>query len=378
MTFSCNQLGCRIIEQLLPYASPENLERYIEAFTDQIRILSTDNFSSFVLEQLLCVCCSRATQHLQIEPELDDDETDEPATKKVKTDKPVTEKKDIVVYPQEHIDKCHAFTIKVAKYLLNNLEDFVWDPSANRMLRTSIKCLGGVISAPCEKPKSNLFGNANPEENNKNANKHAMPLVYRQVPAEFKEIVKEHGNRLSQWPQFKDMPYETLTSGLLQMLVFALKNTSKKLFRVVVKKLLDESFAPDSWLNSQDDDKKDVKIDLDNENENGDGEKEDISLKPLNLPPVFDSDPAVRLLEAVLHVARSKLYTQIYAKCFINRLAILSGMPGLNFTVQRLFDNCAVKEEVKIYFFNNPGYNDMTEVIAVNSINVVLNIVCIS
>lgn len=350
VTFSCNQLGCRIIEQLLPYASPENLERYIEAFTDQIRILSTDNFSSFVLEQLLCVCCSRATLHLQIEPELDDDETDEPATKKDKTEKAETEKKDIVTYPQEHIDKCHAFTIKVAKYLLNNLEDFVWDPSANRMLRTSIKCLGGVISAPCEKPKSNLFGNPNPEENNKNANKHAMPLVYRQVPAEFKEIVKEHGNRLSQWPQFKDMPYETLTSGLLQMLVFALKNTSKKLFRVVVKKLLDESFAPDSWLNSQDDDKKDVKIDLDDEYENGGDEKEEISLKPLNLPPVFDSDPAVRLLEAVLHVARSKLYTQIYAKCFINRLAILSGMPGLNFTVQRLFDNCTVKEEVNIVY----------------------------
>jgi hypothetical protein len=40
------------------------------------------------------------------------------------------------------------------------------------------------------------------------------------------------------------------------------------------------------------------------------------------------------------------MYTQIYAKCFINCLGQLATVPMLNFTVQRLIDNCQIKEEV--------------------------------
>lgn len=322
---SSNQLGCRVIEALLPLSSPEDLQRFITVFSEDLRVLCVDKYASFVLEQLLSVSCDRALKFDRTETE------DEPPSKKKKPES--------TPYPEEHVKFCHNFTIKVAKYLLNNLEDFVWDTSANSLLRTSLKSLGGVLSSPCERPRQNLFKENSDSTENAPKTKQNMILAYRNVPDEYKEIVKEHANRLSKWPQFAEMPYQTLTSGLLQMLVFALANTCKTATKEIAKQLLDESFAPDSWNDDTADEKKDKEklVDITDD---------DQSLAPPNLPPVFESEPAVRLLEALLHVARSKTYTQIYAKCFINRLAVLSKMPGLNFTVQRLFDNCAEKEEV--------------------------------
>lgn len=320
---------------MLPFSTPADLERFVGVFSEDLRVLSIDKYASFVLEQLLSVCCQRALEANENET------TEEPPPKKKKKSDDETPK---IKYPKEHIENCYNFTIKVSKFLLNNLEDFVWDASTNSLLRTSLKCLGGVVSSPCERARQNLFKNdekTGEEGTPKNVKKNNLPLAYREVPEEFKEIVKEHANRLTKWPQFTDMPYQTITSGLLQMLVFALGNSCKKMLKKVSKQLLDESFAPDSWTNTLNDDEKKDDKDLIEK-----GEEVDQSIRPPNLPPVFDSEPAVRLLEALLHVARSKTYTQIYAKCFINRLAILVVMPGLNFTVQRLFDNCTEKEEV--------------------------------
>ncbi|XP_077302700.1 nucleolar protein 9 [Arctopsyche grandis] len=339
VSLSCNQLGCRIIEELLPFSTPADLERFVGVFSEDLRVLGIDKYASFVLEQLLSVCCQRALEANETET------TEEPPPMKKKKSDDETPK---TKHPKEHIENCYNFTIKVSKFLLNNLEDFVWDASTNSLLRTSLKCLGGVVSSPCERARQNLFKNddkTGEEGIPKNVKKNNMPLAYREVPEEFKEIVKEHANRLTQWPQFTDMPYQTITSGLLQMLVFALGNSCKKTLKKVAKQLLDESFAPDSWTNSLNDDEKKDDKDLIEK-----GEEVDQSIRPPNLPLVFDSEPAVRLLEALLHVARSKTYTQIYAKCFINRLAILVVMPGLNFTVQRLFDNCTEKEEFEPMF----------------------------
>ncbi|CAF4860604.1 unnamed protein product [Pieris macdunnoughi] len=273
-----NQLGCRLVELLLPYSSSEDLERFIEILSPELRKLSADNFSSHVIETLLRVSCARATEHLQ--------ETDEPPVKKSKKDEK---------YSEEHIKACHEFTLKICKYALNNLEDFVWDQYANHILRSALKCLSGITLLPGEKPKVNLFKET--VQDKKGIPPHLTNMTYKVVPDEFKEIVTDFANRLSSWPQFKDMAYENLTSGLLQ-----------------------------------------------------EKDGEDKPLQGSNLPPVFESEPAVRLLEAALFVVKKKTYTQIYAKCFINRLGQLAAMPMLNFTVQRLIDNCQIKEEFEPMF----------------------------
>lgn len=259
-----NQLGCRIVELLLPYSSPENLERFIEVLSPELRRLCADNFSSHVIETLLRVCCFRATGHLQV--------AEVPPKKKMKNDDKFSE---------EHIKVCHEFTLKICKYALNNLEDFVWDQYANHILRSALKCLSGITLLPGEKPKVNLFKET--VQDKKGIPPHLIHMDYKEVPEEFKDIVTDFANRLSSWPQFKDMAYENLTSGLLQVLLYAVKNVDKKLTKDLVNKLMDESFVPEGWAGNGNEEKKEEK----------NGEDKTLS-GDINLPPVFESEPAVR------------------------------------------------------------------------------------
>ncbi|CAH2229368.1 jg21775 [Pararge aegeria aegeria] len=289
-----NQLGCRLIELLLPYASPEDLERYMDTLSPDLRRLCSDNFTSHIIETMLRVSCERATEHLQILDQLDDE-----VPKKKR-------KKDLSKYTDEHITSCHEFTLKI------------W-----------------------EKPKVNMFVE---KVGNPSIPPHATEMKYKFVPDEYKEIVKEFANRLSAWPQFKDLPYKNITSALLQVLLYAVKNTDKNLTKTLIKRLLNESFAPDDWVPTTGDDEKKDKIDVDSEESKEEKKNEG------SLPPVFENESAVRLLEAALFVSKKKTYTQIYARCFINRLGQLATRKMLNFTVQRLIDNCHIKEEFEPMF----------------------------
>lgn len=285
-----NQLGCRVIELLLPYSAPEDLERYMEIISPELRRLCSDNFSSHVVETLLRVACERATEHLQGQEndQVSDSEDDVPKKK------PKLEQKESK-YSKEHVQKCYEFTIKICKYTLNNLEDFVWDQYANHILRSAMKCLSGITLLPGEKPKVNLFKETVLES--KGIPPHLTSMNYKHVPDEFKEIVKEFANRLSAWPQFKDLPNQKITSALLQVLLYALKNVDKHLTRDMIKKLLNESFAPEDWVSTETDEKKDDKADVkefedtvqNKENSRGDTME--------GLPPVFKSESSVRLVK---------------------------------------------------------------------------------
>ncbi|XP_068625242.1 nucleolar protein 9 [Battus philenor] len=335
-----NQLGCRVIELLIPYATPEDLECYIEVVTPDLRRLCSDNFSNYVLKALLTECGNRATEHLQTGETDEASDVEETPKKKRKVEKETG-------YTEEHIKACHEFTIKLSKYVLNNLEDFVWDPNANHIVRTALKTLSGINLLPGEKPKVNLF--KEPLSVSKGIPPHQTKIAYRIVPEDFKEVVKEFANRLSLWPQFKDLPYENMTSALLQVLLFAVKNADKNVTKNLIKRLLNESFVPEDWIGDGADGKKNEENKND-ENKNEENKTEDEEVVGTSLPPVFTSEAPVRLLEAALFVAKKKMYTQIYAKCFINRLGQLATMPMLNFTVQRLIDNCQIKEEFEPMF----------------------------
>lgn len=291
-----NQLGCRVIELLLPFASAEDLERYIEVLSPDLRRLCADNFTSHVVETLLRVACERATEHLQT-AEDDSSDTEEVPKKKAKIE-PKTESQ----YSEDHIQKCHEFTIKLSKYALNNLEEFVWDQYANHILRSALKCLSGITLLPGERPKVNIFKET--VDNRKGIPPHTKKMAYKIVPEEFKAIVKEFVTRLSLWPQLKDLPYQNLTSGLLQVMLYAIKNVDKNVTKDLVHKLLDVSFAPDNWMANGDDDKKgvkdgdddqkDVKYADDDKQNVKDGYGEQGQIQGSELPPVFSSEASVR------------------------------------------------------------------------------------
>jgi nucleolar protein 9 len=84
--------------------------------------------------------------------------------------------------------------MKVSKFVLNNLEDFVWDSHANHVIRTVTECLGGISSAA-------VAGNY--KKHTQPKIKIAEPSIKNKIPPEYSELLKELVHRLSAWPQFQ-------------------------------------------------------------------------------------------------------------------------------------------------------------------------------
>lgn len=257
----CNQVGCRVVEQLLPFANDQVLLRYMTAISSDLRPLCSDRFASHVIEALLTQACNKSLL--------------------VKTE------------DDEFKKSCFDFTMKIGKFLLNNLEDYLWDTYGNHICRRVL-----INLAQLEKEEA---------------------VSVEQIPDEYKEVVKDYAERLIVWPQFKELPASEITSAFLQTLLKALKRLHPKLLKKYLKKLLEECFVEAETNEDQ---------------------------KSNKLPDVFMSKPSMMLLETAIQVARAKMYTQIYAKCFVGRLVQLAKMRSTNFTVQKLLTRCEEKVEV--------------------------------
>ncbi|KAJ8957662.1 hypothetical protein NQ318_017554 [Aromia moschata] len=267
---SCNQVGCRVVETLLPFSNDDTLRKFMEAFSSDLRRLCGDRFASHVLEALVVQACTRS----------------------------FTSSDESKSYFKE-------FSAKISKFLLNNLEDYVWDTYGNHIVRT---CLENLVQLPKEGNKNE--GRVKVEEN-------------QDIPEEYVGIVKEYGERIIVWPQFNELCSSELTSCLLQVLLKCLKKTDKKLLKKYLKKLLDEIFAPNAEENT------------------GAG---------TSLSPAFLSKPVLMLLETTVQIAPPKTFTQIYAKCFKGNLPKLSKTRNTNFAVQKLIQYCTEKVEFEAMF----------------------------
>ncbi|CAG9859050.1 unnamed protein product [Phyllotreta striolata] len=261
---SCNQVGCRVIETLLPFANDEVMKKFIAAFGDDLRQLCSDRFASHVLESLVVQSCSRAL----------DDKQDN----------------DLRNYYKD-------FAMKVSKFLLNNLEDFIWDTYGNHIIRT---CLINLLQIPS--------GKLNTEKTD----------VKKELPDEFVEIVKEYGQRIISWPQFNELCITDLTSGFLQELLKCLKKVDSKLLKTYLKKMLTEVFTTEEDSKS--------------------------------LPPAFGSQPIILLMETALQISSEKVFSKLYKACFAGNLEKLSTTRSTNFAVQRLIQYCSVKEDFEATF----------------------------
>ncbi|XP_044746447.1 nucleolar protein 9 [Coccinella septempunctata] len=268
---SCNQIGCRVIEMLLPFASDDVMKKFMDSFGKELRPLCSDKFASHILEELVTQSCKRSSQNIDMKEEYKE------------------------------------FTLKISKFLLNNLEDFLWDPYANHIIRT---CLQNLSNIPKEDPKS--------KDNDKKKLKEEAEDD--SIVPEYADVVIEYGERLLTWPQFPDLCKNEKTSGFLQILLKALKKVSSKLLKKYMKKLL-ECFAP--------------------EDDNADLNK---------LPPVFLATSSLMVLEVYLQVAPKKYFSQIYIKCFAGRLFKLSKIRNTNFAVQKLITHCQDKSEFESMF----------------------------
>ncbi|CAH1116784.1 unnamed protein product [Phaedon cochleariae] len=267
---SSNQVGCRVIEMLLPFANDNVMKRYMEAFSNEIRPLCSDRFASHVLEALVKQTCEKSLKTLG---SADTSET----------------------YTQ--------FTIKISKFLLNNLEDYMWDTYGNHIIRTCLRSLSQVSN----------------DTNGSDIN--FKPL---NIPNDYSEIVREYGERIINWPQFNELCNSELTSGFLQDLLRSLKNVDVKLMKLYMKKLLKEIFAAKT-LN---------------------GEQDCIDV----LPPAFLSTSVLMLLETALQLSKPRMFSKFYQNCFAGRLVKLASTRSTNFAVQKLLTCCTEKSDFELIF----------------------------
>lgn len=261
---SCNQVGCRVVELLLPFANIEVLKRFMSVFSAELRPLLSDRFASHVVEALFIQAHKNA------------------------------------LLKNDNADASNEFVLKISKFLLNNLEDYVWDTYSNHVIRT---CLETFCQIPKESNKDKIIIKNEQED----------------IPIEYINIVKEYAERLIVWPQFSELCSSDLTSGFLQVLLKCLKRVDKKLLKKYLKKLIGEIFVSSEKMS-------------------------------VGLPSVFLSRSVLMLLETAIEVAPSKMYTEIYESFFKSKISQLAKTRSTNFAVQKLFQHCHEKEQFENMF----------------------------
>lgn len=271
-------------------------------FCEDLRVMCTGEFTSHVVEKLLEVSLLRVVSE-QLSEKMTKNPSDE-LTYSFQTS-----------FSAEHKQSCSQFIVKVSKFCLNNLEDFYADYSCY-VIRKSLLTLAGLYKM--------TIRNTNKKSNSFQKDEY---LVFS-TDISWIEIIDDFSNRISKWPQFNDLPYQELSSGLLQSLCIALKYTNKNSLKSFGKLMLTSAFL---LSNEEDkDDKKDVRIS--------------------ELPKVFTTEPSIRLLETLISVAGPKLLTQLNCMLFTGRIKILSSHKSANFSLQKLLNNMKEQAEFESLF----------------------------
>ncbi|GAB1861769.1 Pumilio domain-containing protein C14orf21 [Camponotus japonicus] len=280
-----NQTGSYVMDSLLKYASLEVIQKLIQAFESSLRQLSSDKCASHVLQKIIMICADRGNQ-------ISTSITNKVAMNKTELGKATDAV--IEVKPSE-VNSYNDIVLKLSRYFLNNIEEFVFDTYANHVLRTVVKCLGGLI------------------EDSENNKKSTVPHLTERRPViqDYKDLLIQSCDRLQKWPQFYQFGQQEITSGLVQCILYSLKDIDQKLTKTIIKKIIKECF------------------------------KTDEDEKLLN---IFNTESSSRLLEACLMIAQPKTFTKLYNTYFAENLEHLCVTQNTNFSVQRLLDYCTTKE----------------------------------
>ncbi|XP_017893619.1 nucleolar protein 9 [Ceratina calcarata] len=192
--YAKNQVGSRILDSLLKYASLETIQRLTDAFNASLRPLCSDRFASHVLQKILLVCADRGNGTEVSESE-----------------------------------RCryNDAALKLSRYLINNVEEFAFDTYANHLLRTVFECLGGLIDRPENVDrKKMIFSDRRP------------------VTQEYKELLSRACNVLYNWPRFIEFGQDELTSGLLQSVLYSAKDALPEVAEAYIDKITSTCFQP--------------------------------------------------------------------------------------------------------------------------------------
>lgn len=294
MKLSSNQVASRVIETLIPYSDETIFNSFLQEFSKNFRPICSDPFASHVLQKLIEISFIRGVSQSQ--------------PNKLNNKKPKfdclgeCEFNLSTTFSSKHILQCQEFVIKASNFLLNNLEDFVYDTYANHLIRSCLNNLSGVVVK-----KTHKFDKSRSNE------------VVRtlDVPDEWKSIVVEYADRLYYWPQLGEFPFEEFTSIILQTLLHALKRCNKAACDSFAKKIFKSLNITENGIDVNEDDK-DSKF---------------------YLPRIFSTESSSRFVEVLLQVANNKLMLKILNTFFLTKLKVISLARSANFAVQKLLEN---------------------------------------
>ncbi|KAH8418365.1 hypothetical protein KR222_004049 [Zaprionus bogoriensis] len=326
-----NQIVSKALESLIGFVDAEPLERYFAKFGDSLRPMCSDRFASHVLQKMLEIAFLRGLGKAAALAE--SEETGPGTAKKAKPDAAQIEEQYNLEteFSDAHREHCRQFVLRISKFMLNNLEDFVWDSCATHIMRSAILCLVGI-----HVPKIAF------EKGGAELAKHRKLYT---VPEEWHEVMKEFPQRLEMWPQFVDFPYQEHSSALLGVICLSLSVIDKNMLKHFGKKILMQALLKPAEEDEEKDDKE-TKIEI----QDDDDQQEVVTAEAtsaeapnaepeVKLPKVFHFQCAVILLETLLSVAGAKLLTQLYAMLFSGRIAHLAQQQQTNFAVQRLLQH---------------------------------------
>ncbi|XP_034950945.1 nucleolar protein 9 [Chelonus insularis] len=284
--YTKNQVGSRVMDSLMSYASFEVIQKLSESLDHSLRQIFSDKYGSHVLEKLIYVCADRGNSKKTTSVDVKQEQ----------------ESKDKVDVREDQIDEYNKIVLKLCKYALNNMEEFIYDNYANRILRTVIECLGGFL---------NKFDNTEISNSKKTNLLKTSLSPRREVIQEYTDLLKVTSQRILNWPQFREFGKDNLTSGFLQTLLYSLNEVDSKTNMLIIKKITKDCFTP---------------------NQEG------------TLSNIFDSENSLRLLETCLAVAKPKRFSKLYEQYFKGNLKQLALTKNSNYSIQRLCDYCKSKE----------------------------------
>lgn len=264
--YSCNQLGSRVIENLLLFSNDEAFVKFLNSFSINLRPLFCDKFGSHVLEQTVVVSFMKYKKNVEGEE-----------NKKLSLE-------------------FYNYILKVANFLFNNIEDFIWDVHSNPVARTVFNVLSGY---PVKGDVQSLGSDIKEESNFK-------------VPAEFTAVLKKFCLKILSHPQFSDFCNQPLNSSFLQSLLIA------------VRKLEENSNMIDKII--------------------GIYESHPLELLDEN------NLPYLRLLEVVLSVSNKQQWKKVYKLVFKDKIVDMAKSNFGNISVQKLIDSCKSKKTFGIIF----------------------------
>ncbi|CAH1738423.1 unnamed protein product [Aphis gossypii] len=291
VNYCSNQVVSRVVDDLLPSASDQTVLNLIKHFEIDLRPICCDQFASHVLQQLLHVAIYRAY--------------------KVTNDITETTK-----------ENYFNFINKLCKFIINNLEEFIWDTYANHIVRSCIACL-------CGQP---YLCSKTPQQKGESID----------INKDHKDLLKKYSDCILNIQQFAEMPTNDITSGLLQVLLKSIASISKKRYKALVEKIMSECFPSDESSSFD------------------------------NVSWALENNSFSRLLDVIISESPDKLNKSLYEKYFHNKLANLSIHHNGNFTLQKILSTTVDATKFETMFDEIKG--KMSEIISLGYTGVLLEL----